>query len=135
WAADNDAFKAWNEERFVKMLIRIESFERSLCLFVACPDVVCDAAATLARFWDWRSEIGGRGFPVALVGQNGAKSIDLPWDAFECLFIGGDDAWKESTTAADLIREANRRGKWTHMGRVNSMRRLRIAYDTGCDST
>src|SRR4051794_26717293 len=70
WAADNDAFKAWDGGRFLKMLGRLDSGDaRRDCLFVACPDVVCDWPGTLARFWDWRGEVVGRGFPVALVLQ------------------------------------------------------------------
>jgi hypothetical protein len=115
WAADNDRLKAWDEGRFLKMLRRLESWDRSLCLFVAAPDFVTmtpngpvgDARKTLDLFEDWRGEIVGRGFPVALVGQDGAEG---------------------------LAREAKRRGKWVHMGRVNSQKRLRHAYEAGCDS-
>jgi hypothetical protein len=32
------------------------------------------------------------------------------------------------------VRDARRRGKWVHMGRVNGLRRLRIALDFGVDS-
>lgn len=132
WAADNDAFLAWNEDRFVKMLNRLEGTPG--CLFVTAPDVVGDARATLDRFWDWRLEITGRGFPIALVGQDGAENLDVPWDCIDAWFVGGSTEWKLSATAADLVGEANRRGKWTHMGRVNSRRRLRIARDAGCES-
>lgn len=132
WAADNDAFKAWDETRFVRMLNRIDGHPG--CLFVAAPDVVCDARATLDRFWDWRYEIAGRGLPIALVGQNGAEDLDLPWDAFDAWFIGGDDAWKLSRAAEDLTREAKRRGKWCHLGRANSRKRMRHAIAIGCDS-
>lgn len=132
WAADNDAFLAWDEERFVRMLGRIEGYPG--CLFVAAPDVVGDARATLGRFEDWRWEIAGRGLPVALVGQDGAEDCDLPWDSFDAWFVGGSTEWKLSAASADLVEESRRRGKWTHMGRVNTRRRMRIAYDFGCDS-
>ena len=33
-----------------------------------------------------------------------------------------------------LITEAKARGKWAHMGRVNSLRKLRAAASMGCDS-
>jgi len=32
--------------------------------------------------------------------------------------------WKLSAAAAGLVAEANDRGKWTHMGRVNGLRRI-----------
>lgn len=50
------------------------------------------------------------------------------------MFIGGSTEWKLSEEAAELGREAKRRGKWLHMGRVNSLTRLRIASHIGCDS-
>jgi hypothetical protein len=132
WAGDNDSFLAWDEPRFVKMLNRLDG--TPACLFVAAPDVVGDARATLSRFDDWRWEIVGRGFPVALVGQDGAEDLDLPWDAFDAWFVGGSTAWKLSAIAADLSLEAKRRGKHVHVGRVNTQRRLQIAYGMGADS-
>jgi len=132
WAADNDAFLAWDEGRFLKMLNRVDA--KKGCLFVAAPDVVGDARATLARFWDWRYEIVGRGLPIALVGQDGAEGMEWPWDAFDAWFIGGSTGWKLSAAAECLAREASSRGKWVHMGRVNSRRRLRHAAEIGCDS-
>lgn len=134
WAADNDAFLAWDETRFVRMLNRF--IGTADCLFVTAPDVVADARATLGRFFDWRDEIAGRGFPVAFVGQDGAEDLDLTdvWRAADAWFVGGSTAWKLSAAAVDLATEARRRGKHVHVGRVNTQRRLRIAYDLGADS-
>lgn len=50
------------------------------------------------------------------------------------MFVGGDTAWKLGTAAAHLVTEAIARGLWAHMGRVNSLRRLRHAADMGCHS-
>ncbi len=36
--------------------------------------------------------------------------------------------------AARIIRRANDLGKWAHMGRVNTARRIHYAAVTGCDS-
>ena len=132
WAGDNDAFKAWDEGRFLAMLNRLDGTPG--CLFVAVPDVVGDARATLDRFDDWRWEVAGRGFPVALVGQDGAEAIDLPWNECDAFFIGGSTNWKLSAAAGDLADEARRRGKWVHMGRVNTNRRMRIAREFHVDS-
>jgi hypothetical protein len=132
WAGDNDAFGAWDEDRFVKMLCRVETWPG--CLFVAAPDVVGKARETMERFDDWRWEIVGRGLPVALVGQDGIEDMDIPWDSFDAWFIGGSTEWKLSSASAELAVQAKRLGKWVHMGRVNSHRRLQIAYDVGCDS-
>lgn len=42
--------------------------------------------------------------------------------------------WKVGTMAAAVTAEAKRRGKWVHMGRVNSEDRLTRAREMGCDS-
>lgn len=132
WAADNDAFLKWDEDRFRRMLTRVAGHPK--CLFVACPDVVGDAKATLERFHSWRPDLAAIGQPIAFVGQDGCESMDLPWDEFAAFFVGGSTAWKISAAAAAMVAEARARDKWVHMGRVNSNRRLRIAYDLGCDS-
>jgi hypothetical protein len=104
------------------------------CMFAVAPDVLGDAEATLERasrmfFW-----IRYLNFPVALVAQNGLEYLAVPWDDFDVLFIGGDTAWKLGPAARHLAGEAKRRGKWVHMGRVNSLKRLRYADAIGCDS-
>ncbi|WDZ87206.1 hypothetical protein [Micromonospora cathayae] len=43
--------------------------------------------------------------------------------------------WKVSDMAAQVTAEAKRRGKWVHMGRVNSAARLARATQMGVDST
>ncbi len=52
----------------------------------------------------------------------------------DALFLGGDTEWKLSDHARAIAGEAKRRGLWVHMGRVNSLRRIEIAVDFGCDS-
>ncbi|MGG3456938.1 hypothetical protein ABES01_23505, partial [Paenibacillus rhizolycopersici] len=42
--------------------------------------------------------------------------------------------YKLSETVRWLVKEAKWRGKWVHMGRVNSRMRLSYARDIGCDS-
>lgn len=104
------------------------------CRFVVAPDVVGDAVATLALSAPMLPRIRALGFPVALVAQDGLEDLDVPWDDFDCLFIGGSTAWKLGAAARALIAEAHRRGKWVHMGRVNSRRRIQYAHHIGCDS-
>ena len=47
---------------------------------------------------------------------------------------GGATGWKLGPAAADLAGQARNRGKWVHMGRVNSLRRLSYAQAIGCHS-
>jgi hypothetical protein len=104
------------------------------CLFATAPDVVGDAAATLALSAPLFRPIRQLGYPVALVAQDGLEHLDVPWADFDALFIGGTTAWKLSEAVVELVAEAKRQGKWVHMGRVNSYRRLRFADTIGCDS-
>ncbi len=136
WAADNGAFTGWNEAKFRRMLGRIANVDRSRFLWVAIPDVVADAEATIARWSDWSSEIGRLDLPAAFVGQDGIELIRdrIPWSEMTAFFIGGSTEWKLSASAEELAREAKSRGKWVHMGRVNSQRRARHAHEIGCDS-
>ncbi len=130
WAADNGAFGEFDPEAFRRMLARIAHQPR--CLWVACPDVVGDASATLALFGRWHEEVRAAGQPVALVGQDGADAGKVPWGAFDAYFIGGTTGWKLSQASADLALAARRRGKAVHMGRVNSRRRMVAAHQMGC---
>lgn len=135
WAADNGRFSkptTYSDERYLAWLAKRPGQDR--CLFATAPDVVGDAAATLALSAPMFGRIRGLGYRVALVAQDGLEELPVPWDEFDALFIGGTTAWKLSEAAAGLAREAKRRGKWVHMGRVNSLRRLRYADAIGCDS-
>jgi hypothetical protein len=71
---------------------------------------------------------------VAFVAQDGLESLTVPWDDFDVLFIGGTTEWKLGPQARALVADAKARGKWVHMGRVNSERRYRYAHAIGCDS-
>lgn len=132
WAADNAAFSGFDGASFVRMLDRITG--KPGCLWVACPDVVCDAVATLDLFPLWRAELVRRGLPVALVAQNGMERMEMPWSYFDCLFVGGDDGFKDGPAAAWLVRAAKRRHKIVHVGRVNTMRRVEMCVRLGADS-
>jgi hypothetical protein len=101
-------------------------------LFVTVPDVVGDWAATLRR-WD---EFPKDDWPVplAIVLQDGATVDTVPWDAIGAVFVGGTTEWKLGSEARSIVAEANHRRVWAHMGRVNSLRRLRYATWIGCDS-
>jgi hypothetical protein len=131
WAIDNGAYSGFDEARFLRLLDRAQG--QLGCLFVVAPDVVADARATLAQWPWWSALIRSRGLPVAFVGQDGQEDLPLP-DDMDAYFVGGSTRWKLSQASADLCREAKRRGLPVHIGRVNSLRRLRTAYDFGADS-
>lgn len=130
WAADNDAYSGFDDTRYRRMLETIQGVPG--CLFVTCPDVVGDAEATFTGYLKWGKEILSRGLPLGYVAQDGAT--DLPWNGISALFIGGTTEYKLGEDAALLVKEAKTRGKWVHMGRVNTWRRIEYAKSIGCDS-
>ena len=132
WGADNGAFSAFDADAFVRMLAAWHG--RPRCLFATAPDVVGDAAETLRRFPLWAGMIRAAGFPVALVGQDGLTPARVPWAELDAFFVGGTTRWKLSREAAHLVAYAKARGKWVHMGRVNSRQRSHYAERIGCDS-
>ena len=109
--------------------------DTSWCLFAVAPDVLGDAAATLHRSRYMLGWIRYFGLRVALVAQDGLENLAVPWDDIDVLFLGGSTGWKLGPHARNLTAEAHRLGKWVHMGRVNSLRRLRYAHAIGCDSS
>lgn len=137
WAADNDAYAAWDPTRYRRMLDALEGVHG--CLFVTVPDVVGDALATRELFDHWTLQLETRGLPMGFVAQDGAQAGPLdsrwiPWPQISALFIGGTTEWKLGPEAAELVYEAQDRKKWVHMGRVNTWRRLEYAKSIGVDS-
>jgi hypothetical protein len=134
WAADNGRFSAPQDYTDAAYLAWLDRMPVETCLFATAPDVVADAAATLALSEPMFEPIREAGYRVALVAQDGLERLIVPWAAFDVLFIGGTTKWKLGPEAAELTREAKARGKWVHMGRVNSLRRMVYAESIGCDS-
>lgn len=135
WAADNGRFSApeqYSDGAFLRWLG--ERRGAGHCLFACAPDVLGDPAATLELSIPMFGPIKRSGFQAALVAQDGLERMPVPWWTFDALFIGGSTEWKLSAGAALLVKEARHRGKWIHMGRVNSWRRMKYAASIGCDS-
>lgn len=139
FAADNACYaeatgKPWDLSTWINWLAEEVAPRADTCLFATAPDVVGDAVATLERSAHWLDIIRELGLPAALVAQDGLEDLEIPWDTFDVLFLGGSTEWKLSEAARELTREAKRRGKWVHMGRVNSWKRIAIAREFGVDS-
>jgi hypothetical protein len=133
WATDNGCFN--HPDRSVAdLLLWLKRHVRRDAAFFPAPDVVGDAKLTIERSRPILPMIRDLGFKAAFVAQNGIENTDIPWDDFDCLFIGGDTEFKLSEQAQMLVRLAKAEGKWVHMGRVNSYRRLSLANRWGCDS-
>ncbi len=141
-AIDNGVFSKvtpFNPDKFNKLLDAVaEKPEVARKVqFVVAPDVVGDAAGTLAQFPEWAAQIHERGLPVALAAQNGLEDMmdQIPWNDFETLFMGGSTDWKlgkfddpaQYMRWIRLLKEAAARGKKLHVGRVNSFDRALLS--------
>lgn len=148
WCADNGCFsEAFDKAEWWGWLVA-NADSASSCVFATAPDVVGDAAATLQRSRPWLARIRALGYRVAFVAQDGIEATEVPWDEFDVLFIGGSDNFKiggkgnirlDGTSrgpvpSAAIIAEARARGKWVHVGRVNSRCRFRYFSELGVDS-
>ena len=133
WAADNDAFQGFKPGPWLRMLGDLAANPAG-CLFVVAPDVVADAVATMRLFLRYQPVIRDCGLPVAYVLQDGLEGVGVPWAMLDAVFVGGSTPFKLGDVAHRTIQEAKDRGKWVHMGRVNSQRRMMYAASIGVDS-
>ena len=136
WAADNGRYaapEAYTDARYLGFLERRRAYA-DRCLFATAPDVWGDAEATLKLSLPMLARIRALGYPVALVAQDGLQVGSVPWNEIDVLFVGGSDPWRHSDGMRALVVEAQRRGLWTHLGRVNSRKRIRAAIALGFDS-
>lgn len=152
WAADCEEFAGkFRPERWEAWLRAIPRATRLTCLFAIAPDflhrekqpdgnwrVWGNPEATYARFWTYAPLLRSLAYRVAFVSQDGATRDLVPWDDIDCLFVGGSDDWKLSDPSVALIREAQDRGLWTHMGRCQAREsiggRIAAAHALGMDS-
>lgn len=135
WMMDNGCFSSrWTESKWITGLEHYQKYTPT-CIAAVCPDVVGDAAATLARFQQYAPVIRRYGYTVAFVTQDGLAMDSVPWSDFDVLFVGGTDQHKLGESMPFVV-EAKRRGKWVHVGRVNSVRRMHQFWIAdSCDGT
>lgn len=137
YACDNGKFgKGWPGAGawYTWLWSTVQRYGPERCLWATAPDVVGDAEATLAESRPWLPAIRGLGIPAAFVAQDGCEKGLIPWGEFDVLFLGGSTEWKTGPAAALVTKVAAGLGIPTHMGRVNSLRRLRLADEFGCVS-
>lgn len=130
--ADNGCFSGrWEHSRWLRWLLDLpRSIRFAVAPDVFYPDGRPAHAETLERWRTYGPLIERHGFAPAFVCQVGAKPRTVPADA-AVLFLGGTTEWKLGCDARAIASADDR---WVHMGRVNSLRRLRVAQGMGCDS-
>lgn len=145
YAVDNGRYaawsrrKAWDDRAWRRHLARHAGPDgRGVLggrfLFAVVPDIVANADATRLEWDTWFPVLAEAGVPAAYVTQDGETPDQVPWDDLAVLFTGGTDQWKMGEPARLLMEEARSRGKATHMGRVNTLDRLKIACQHGYDT-
>lgn len=136
---DNGCFNdTWDEAHWLRWLDRMAPIGER-CLFAVVPDVfdrddlANNHRRTLERWYLYRDEVTMRGLPAAFVAQNGCTPDDVPPEA-HAVFIGGDTRWKLSEQAWSVVSASKAHGQWVHVGRVNTMGRIRACHLSGVDS-
>ena len=115
YGLDNGAYSGFKSRTFELMAYEAEKDPN--CLWIALPDVVGCAYSTNALFKEWKYVIKSK---RAYVLQNDAEQYAIPWEQFDCLFVGGDDRFKMGKTAMMLSKVAKEKGKLVHVGRINT---------------
>jgi hypothetical protein len=131
WAIDNGGFKRLDIPAFQALLAR-ELHHGEKCLFVAVPDIVGSAQRTGELFTHFAPML--KGWPLALVCQDGQESHPIPWNDIAAVFIGGSTNWKCSGHVEAIIKTAKVIGKHVHAGRVNTPERWKWFEDQGVDT-
>jgi len=137
YALDNGAWSAfatgapWDEEAFVRAL----TTHGAGADFVAVPDIVEGGAESLARSCAWLPRVLDRA-PLALIPvQDGMTETDIaPLLAERVgIFVGGSTGWKERSMSM-WGALARTHGTRCHVGRVNTIRRIRLCAAAGATS-
>lgn len=126
--ADNDAFNGLNEPRYLELLRLLTDMNP---VWITAPDKVGNATETNKLFTLWYNSI--KQFNIAYVLQDGITINTIPWDYISCVFLGGTTEFKLSQYAYNLLIEGRQRNKLIHVGRVNSIKRIKYFWDV-CDS-
>jgi hypothetical protein len=123
---DNGAYSGYPVDKFSNYFKKY--IDDPMCQFIVIPDVPFNHFSTLSLF---DSLIRSYRIPVsktAFVAQNGSSITNIPWEHFQCLFIGGDDYFKDNK-ALIIARHALSLNKWVHVGRLNSPNRLTLWFN------
>lgn len=137
YAIDNGAWTAHthNEPFDEAAFIRVVNYLGDNAEFVVAPDIVMGGLPSLAMSLSWLPWLRDRCKRVLIPTQDGMEDEDLAPFLSERhgIFVGGSTEWKEATTER-WSKLAHKHGAWCHVGRVNTMRRIRICITACVDS-
>lgn len=128
YAVDNGAYYCWirkkplDEAKFLKMLDRVEGFDRRPD-FGCAPDIVAGGLRSLDFSMSWVDRLP-KAYPWYLAVQDGMGESDVApvLGRFDGIFVGGTSEWKMGSLPL-WARVAKQNGKKLHVGRVNSLSR------------
>jgi hypothetical protein len=133
WCADNGIYShAYpGNTRYLRWLGALPDPAR--CRFAVAPDVVGDHNATPDDIpWDYIDAVFLAGIAECTLCGFTPAVAELPMDT--CPDGHPLTEWKTGAIASAIAAEGKARGKWIHMGRVNTRDRLLRAKAMGCDS-
>jgi hypothetical protein len=132
YGLDNGCFKEFYRKAWERLLLAART---DTPVFVCLPDIVGDAARTMELFEHFAPLT--EGLPRALVLQDGIERTRIPWTDLAAIFIGGSDQFKYSREAIAAAKTARMLGKWVHVGRVNTAKRVDnwLEYADSCDGS
>ena len=117
----------WDEDAYFRFL-EWAARQEYQPLWAAIPDVVTDPDATFRNWEKYSPRVEQYGWHLAFVAQDGMTPDDVP-DAASIVFIGGSYKWKWRN-AAKFSECCDR----VHIGRVNTLGKLRRCEDMGVES-
>jgi hypothetical protein len=124
YGLDNGCFSKFEAKTWRRLLNEAKlQDEYNQPEFVCAPDIVSDSRRTLELFDMFYDEI--KPLKVCLVLQDGIGNFAIDWQRVDAVFVGGSDAFKISNEAINACKVAKMLGKWVHVGRVNTVERVR----------
>ena len=134
YALDNGAYAAykrgaaWDGEAFLRHCDKTAAADQPP-MWVVCPDVVADRAATLRQWDEWAPRLRREyGWSLAFAVQDGMAPVDVPGD-HSLVFVGGTMTWKLNTLALWCGTFSR-----VHVARINRVELLYRCQELGAES-
>jgi hypothetical protein len=137
YALDNGAWTAFqqgrsfDEDAFMRAVDKVGEHAD----WIVLPDIVQGGLASLDYSLLWLERLRGLEKRLLIAVQDGMEIDDVRdyLSPTVGIFVGGSTEWKERT-AGVWGSVARRRNCYLHVGRVNSVRRIRLCAAAGADS-